>query len=169
MQQGKWHYLHDLTTAYEHKLELEFSHFNREIWLLIKCKQPMTARLLLKFSLGVKKAIIKSQTHMSPPQDIDPNPYPVSRSSLCESPFAAKNSTCQGTERMILISDDSYLLSLFCCFSSHNNNNNNYSSQTRERCEKSPLPVYYAAVSHRAAEVPGRADARPRGWKVPKQ
>lgn len=76
----------------------------------------MTAGLTLKFSLGVKKATIRSLKHMSPPQEIDPNRYPVSQSSLRESPFAATNSTCQDTERTSLISDASYPLFLFCSF-----------------------------------------------------
>lgn len=83
----------------------------------------MTAQLLLKFSLGMKESNYQKLKAYVSPQEIDPNPYPVSRSSLCESPCAAKNSTCQGTERIILISDASYLLFLFCSFLSPNNNN----------------------------------------------
>lgn len=115
MQQGKWHYLHNLITAYKNNIVLSFSYFNREIRLLIKCKQtlnkskqPMTAGLTLKFS----KAYVSTSGNWGG----DPNRYPVSQSSLRESPFAATNSTCQDTERISLISDASYLLLLFSSF-----------------------------------------------------
>lgn len=95
----------------------------------------MTAGLLLKLGLGVKKVTIKSLQHMSPPQEINTT-HTLSRSSLCELPLAAMNSTCQHAG----ISDASFLLFLFCSFTSlyegaGQSSNNNYNSDQKSLWE----------------------------------